>query len=400
MHIERISDPKILKLPAGFRAAGISAGIKKSGGRDMALIVSDSEAVMAGTFTTNQVCAAPVKLCKKHLEGKKGRAIIVNSGVANACTGPEGMRAAQVMAEQTAALLGVPETQIFVCSTGTIGKQLPMDVIGRGIEEIVSATTVEGVHDTVEAIMTTDTRPKHCTLHIKVDGKPVTVTGMAKGAGMIEPNMATMLSFILTDAAVDADALQACLLDAVKKSFNLVSVDGDRSTNDTVLCLANGAAGNQPLSPSHKDWEVFADAVRKVTFDLAMKIIGDGEEAQKVVRIEVKGALNEAEADIAARAVANSMLVKTSWVKDSPNWGRVMDALGYSRAKVDENLVDIDYDDFAAVRGGMASGSTVEELKKIVAGECFEIKIDLHLGNGRAEVYSCDCTEEYVRINW
>ncbi|HPA78646.1 MAG TPA: bifunctional ornithine acetyltransferase/N-acetylglutamate synthase, partial [Kiritimatiellia bacterium] len=187
---------------------------------------------------------------------------------------------------------------------------------------------------------------------------------------------------------------------AVKKSFNLVSVDGDRSTNDTVLCMAGGAAGNKPLSPAHRDWKVFSDALYRVAFDLAMKIIGDGEGARKVVRIEVKGALNDAEADIAARAVANSMLVKTSWVKDSPNWGRVMDALGYSRAKVDETLVDIDYDEHPAVRGGMASGSSVAELKKIVARECFVIKIDLHLGNGRAEVYSCDCTEEYVRINW
>jgi len=400
MHIEKTSDPKTLQLPAGFRAAGISAGIKKSGVKDMALIVSDVEAVMAGTFTTNQVCAAPVKLCRKHLEGRKGRAIIVNSGVANACTGPEGMKAAQDMAAQTASLLNVPETQVFVCSTGTIGKQLPMDVIGSGIQKIVPAVTVEGVHDAVEAIMTTDTRPKHCTLRIEVDGKPVTVMGMAKGAGMIEPGMATMLSFILTDAAVEADALQACLLAAVKKSFNLVSVDGDRSTNDTVLCMAGGAAGNKPLSPAHRDWKVFSDALYRVAFDLAMKIIGDGEGARKVVRIEVKGALNDAEADIAARAVANSMLVKTSWVKDSPNWGRVMDALGYSRAKVDETLVDIDYDEHPAVRGGMASGSSVAELKKIVARECFVIKIDLHLGNGRAEVYSCDCTEEYVRINW
>ncbi|MGD9873925.1 MAG: bifunctional glutamate N-acetyltransferase/amino-acid acetyltransferase ArgJ [Kiritimatiellia bacterium] len=400
MHIEKISKPETLELPKNFRAAGISAGIKKAGVKDMALIVSDAGAVMAGTFTTNQVCAAPVKLCKKHLEGGKGRAIIVNSGVANACTGPEGMKAAQDMAAQTARLLGVPETQIFVCSTGIIGKQLPMDVIGRGIEKVVPAAKAEGVHQAVEAIMTTDTRPKHCTLHIKVDGKPVTVMGMAKGAGMIEPNMATMLAFILTDAAVDAEALQVCLLDAVKKSFNLVSVDGDRSTNDTVLCMANGAAGNQPLSPAHKDWEAFSDALHGVAFDLAMKIIGDGEGARKVVKIEVRGALNDAEADIAARAVANSMLVKTSWVKNSPNWGRVMDALGYSRAKVDENLVDIDYDDLPAVRGGMSSGSSPDELKRIVGSECFAIKIDLHLGNGRAEVYSCDCTEEYVQINW
>lgn len=400
MHIEKISKPETLKLPEGFRAAGICAGIKKDGVKDMAFIVSDADAVMAGTFTTNQVSAAPVKLCKKHLEGRRGRAIIVNSGVANACTGPEGMKAAQDMAAQTARLLGVPETQVFVCSTGTIGKQLPVEIIKEGIGKIVPAATPEGVHQAVEAIMTTDTRPKHCTLHIRVDGKPVTVMGMAKGAGMIEPNMATMLAFILTDAAVNADALQSCLLDAVKKSFNLVSVDGDRSTNDTVLCMANGAAGNRPLSPAHEDWRAFSDALHKAAFDLAMKIIGDGEGARKVVRIEVRGAQNDAEADIAARAVANSMLVKTSWVRDSPNWGRVMDALGYSRAKVNENLVDIDYDDFPAVRGGVSAGGPVEDLKRIVGGECFEIKIDLHLGNGKAEVYSCDCTEEYVRINW
>jgi glutamate N-acetyltransferase/amino-acid N-acetyltransferase len=232
-----------------------------------------------------------------------------------------------------------------------------------------------------------------------VDGKPVTVTGMCKGAGMIEPNMATMLCYLLTDAVVDSDALQSCLTDAVKKSFNRITVDGDRSTNDTVLLMANGEAGNKPLKKSHPDWDAFCEAVNTITMNLALKIVEDGEGASKVVTIRVKGARNEAEADIAARSVANSLLVKTSWVGDYPNWGRIMDALGYSEAKVDEGRVEIRYDDMPAAKDGVAAGTSLEDLKRVQRQKAFTIDIDLHLGAGEAVVYTCNCTEEYVRIN-
>lgn len=387
-----------ITLPKGFKAAGIAAGLKKKNRKDMAMIYSETAAVMAGTFTTNQVKAATVKLCRKRIKGA-GRAIVINSGNANACTGAQGILDAERMAQVAAECLGVNERAVFVCSTGRIGVRLPMDIIEAGIRKAAPQLARDGGGAAAEAIMTTDTRIKHCTARFQVDGKPVTVAAMAKGAGMIEPNMATMLAFVMTDATADADALQSCLSDAVADSFNRITVDGDRSTNDTVLFMANGAAGNKPLRPSHPDWKKFAEAVRAVTTNLALKMVQDGEGATKVVTIKVKGARNDADADIAARSVANSLLVKTSWVGDYPNWGRIMDALGYSRAKVDEERVDISYDDLPAARGGLFAGTPIDDLKRIQRQKAFTIEINLNLGAGEAVVYSCDCTEEYVRIN-
>ncbi len=388
-------------LPKGFRATGVVAGLKKSGRKDMALICSDRDAVMAGTFTTNQVKAATVKLCSARIrQFRRGRAIVVNSGIANACTGIVGYRNAERMAQIAARCLGLQSRDVYVCSTGRIGVQLPMHIIEPGIASAAAALSPRGGLAAAHAIMTTDTQPKYGTVRLTVGGRRVVVSGIAKGAGMIEPKMATMLAFLMTDAAVAPAALQSALSASVETSFNRITVDGDRSTNDTVLFMANGAAGNAPaLSSKHPDWPAFVSAVQALTFRLAMKMVRDGEGASKFVTVRVRGARSSREADIAARAVANSLLVKTSWAGDYPNWGRIMDALGYSAAIVDETRVDISYDGVPAARRGVSAGTDIERLKSIVRQKEFTVDIHLHLGRGEAVVYTCNCTEEYVRIN-
>ena len=386
-------------LPQGFCAAGIAAGLKRNGKRDMMLVVSDRSAACAGVFTTNQVKAAPVKLDQDVVKRKSARALVVNSGNANACTGAKGMRDAKTMASLTAKLLKVKPETVLVCSTGAIGKPMPMNTVKAGITKLPPALSPAGGNDAAEAIMTTDTRKKTVTVKLAIDGKPVVLTGFAKGAGMIEPNMATMLGFFFTDAAVEPKALQHALKQAVDASFNRISVDGDMSTNDTCLLLANGAAGNRPLNPKHPDWTKFTSVLQVMALDLALRIARDGEGASKLITVTVKGARTDAEADAAARSVANSMLVKTCWNGDYPNWGRLMDALGYSPAKVDETKVDIFYDKLAAVRKGVATKTSVQALSKVQQQERFSITMDLHLGKGAATVYTCDCSEEYVKIN-
>ena len=400
MNKPKMAMRETMRLPPGFRAAGVAAGLKRSGRKDLALLVSDLPAAIAGVFTTNQVQAATVKLDRRRLAGGVGRAIVVNSGNANACNGPAGLRDADRMTALTADLLSLSKLQVFVCSTGRIGLPMPMDLIEPGIRQAVAALSPRGGRDAAAAIMTTDTRIKHATVTLPVDGRTVTLAGCAKGSGMIEPKMATMLAFLLTDARVDRPALQACLAAAAADSFNRISVDGDRSTNDTVLFLANGAAANTTLQPGHPDWPAFGDAVRQLTLNLAVKMARDGEGATKLVTVRVRGARTDAEADLAARAVANSLLVKTSWVGDYPNWGRIMDAVGYSAAKVVEERVDIDYDDLPAVRGGVRAGTPLARLKRIQRRKAFTLNINLNLGPGAAVVYTCDCTEEYVRINY
>ncbi|MEN7972207.1 MAG: bifunctional glutamate N-acetyltransferase/amino-acid acetyltransferase ArgJ [Verrucomicrobiota bacterium] len=388
-----------IHLPKGFKCAGISAGIKAGGVKDMALIFSKGPAASAGVFTTNQVCAAPVKVCREHLKHGAARAIVMNSGIANACTGSEGMVAARDMAAEASRLIGCDSREIFVCSTGKIGPQLPLDKIVAGIGTLIDAAAEEKVQETAEAMMTTDTRPKVSVAELQIAGKAVKIVGFAKGAGMIEPNMATMLSYITTDAAVGQPALQAALKKAVDSSFNRISIDGDQSTNDTVLALASGAAGNEALSENSADWNAFSAALEKVCFELAMMIVHDGEGADKFVTVSVKGAASDVDADLAARAVANSMLNKTAWAGTHPDWGRIMDSIGYSRAKVMEEQVDIFYDNTQAVAGGCRSGVSQEELIKVVSQTEFAININLHIGEGVATVYTCNCTEEYVRIN-
>jgi glutamate N-acetyltransferase/amino-acid N-acetyltransferase len=386
-------------MPKGFKCAGIAAGIKSGGVRDMALILSDEPAAVAGVFTTNQVCAAPVKVCREHLKHGVAHAIVMNSGIANACTGSEGMVAARDMAAETARIIGCEPQEIMVCSTGRIGPQLPLDKIVAGIETLFDAALVEHVHETAEAMMTTDTRPKVAVAEIQLEGRTVKIVGFAKGAGMIEPNMATMLSFITTDAAVEPHALQAALARAVDSSFNRISIDGDQSTNDTVLALANGAAGTKPLNEDSKEWTAFYHALENICHELAMMIVHDGEGADKFVTVCVTGAASDEDANLAARSVANSLLNKTAWAGEYPNWGRVMDSIGYSKARVDENRVSIHYDDQPAVAKGMRTDLPQENLISVVSQTDFAINIGLHLGEGQATVYTCNCTEEYVRIN-
>ena len=387
-------------LPRGYCAAGIVAGLKASGKPDMAMIFSETEAAVAGTFTTNQVKAATVRLdAERVAEVGVAHGVVVNSGQANACTGKAGMADARKMAAHAAAQFGVAEETFLVCSTGRIGVPLRMDLILPGIEKLAGALAEKGGEAAARGIMTTDLVPKRYTTTFVADGRTCRLTGIAKGSGMIQPNMATMLAFMLTDAAVDRRAMGKALKAAVDGSFNRISVDADQSTNDTALLLANGRAGNAALKPGHRDWDGFVAALEGVAFRLAMAMVRDGEGAQKLVTVRVKGARSGADAEAAARAVANSFLVKTSWVGTYPNWGRVMDALGYSAAKVDETKVEIYYDKLLAARNGLKAGASIEQLSKVAAKKEFTLTIDLHLGKGEATVYSCDCTEEYVKIN-
>lgn len=397
---KKIEIKAVATLPQQFRAAGISAGIKKSGAPDMTLIVSDvADTAAAGTFTKNQFKAAPVKSCMKRIKSGKGRAIVVNSGNANACTGKEGDANAEAMAKLTAKAVGVPASQVYVSSTGHIGTQLPMQKISDGISQLSKKLSAKGGRQASLGIITTDNAPKVATIRLRVDNKPVVLTVLCKGAGMIEPNMATMLCYILTDAKVNRKALATLLKDAVANSFNRISVDGDMSTNDTVLMLANGAAGNNELKPGHRNWKAFASALFVLCEKMAYKIVRDGEGATKVIKVDVVGAKTNADAEKVARAVANSLLVKTSWYNDYPGFGRIMDAIGYSAAKVVENKVAIAYDGKVLVENGLQTNIKIETVKKIQRKELFTIQIDLNVGKGTSYVYGCDCAHAYIDIN-
>lgn len=385
----------------GYSASGVLARVKPTRTRpDIAMLVSSQTAAIAGVFTTNKIQGAHVTFCKQQLRGRKARALAINAGCANACVGPQGFKDARRMAAVVAEALGVSPKEVFVCSTGTIGIPLPMDRVESGLRQAARELSPNGGPAAANAIMTTDTHDKQCAVELIVDGKPVRIGGMAKGAGMIEPNMATMLSFITTDAAVDAGALQRCLADAVRQSYNRVSVDGDQSCNDTVLLLANGVAENRPLNERHRDWTSFVAAVNTVTLDLALQIARDGEGATRFVTVVVNHAASAGDARKASRAIANSLLVKTAWCGGDPNWGRIIDAVGYSGAQVRESRVDITYDDACAVKGGrLAPGFSLKDLETVVGRKEFTVTVDLHLGKASETVYTCDCSEEYVKIN-
>lgn len=384
--------------PQGYLAAGVHAGIKTAK-KDLALLVSDPVAQVAATFTTNALAAAPVRLCREKLSGGKARAIVINSGNANACTGDQGMADAQAMVQATADAVGADPDEVFVCSTGLIGAALPMDKIRSGITSAAAALSPDGGAEAAQAIMTTDKGPKHASTTLEFDGRTVTVGGMAKGAGMIEPNMATMLAFLTTDAAVDGDALQACLSQAVEQTFNRISVDGSQSTNDSVFLLANGAAGNTPLGEQHPSWSAFVDAVTAVARDLAWKIVKDGEGATKFVTINVTGAATDNQAQAVARCIGNSILVKTSWCGGDPNWGRLVDAIGYSGAEVREESLTLKYDDEVVIQDGKTDYDRLKLWEAVLAREEFCVNIELGIGSGTYTMYTCDCTEAYVRFN-
>jgi len=383
--------------PSGFRAAGVHAGLKTSG-PDLALIVSDHPATAAGVFTSNRVQAAPVALCRDRLRSRTARAIVANSGCANACTGAQGAADAEQTAKRTAAALGIEERLVLVCSTGTIGTALPMEKIEAGIAEAVGALSTGGGPAAARAILTTDTVEKQTAVKFRMDGVPVIIGGMAKGAGMIAPDLATLLAFLTTDAAVEPAALQEALADAVAGSFNRITVDGDQSTNDTVLLLANGAAGN-PAPARGSAWKTFCGALNQVTRDLAMAMVRDGEGATRFVTVTVRGARSDRDARRACRAICDSLLVKTSWFGGDPNWGRVVAAVGYSGAEMAPDRVDVWYDDVQAVRNGRGAGTDLSRLEEVLRRKAFAVAVDLHLGSGEDTAYTCDCSAEYVRIN-
>jgi glutamate N-acetyltransferase/amino-acid N-acetyltransferase len=410
--------------PKGFLAAGVFCDIKRLGTgkgsnkgnkRDLALIVSEAPAAVAGTFTTNQVCAAPVKVCVERVKRGVARAVVVNSGNANACTGEQGMRDARQMADIAAEALGLNSKEIFVGSTGRIGVMLPMDSVKKGIlaASKILAASVENAAHAVEAIMTSDTNPKEIAIEFPLAGKKVRIGGICKGAGMIQPGMsptgarpalhATMLCFVTTDAAIDAKTLQKCVNVAVANSFNRITVDGDMSTNDTVLVMANGLAGNAKLSS--KDLATFQAALNHVCLELAQKIVLDGEGVSRFVTVRVNGARSFADADAASRAVANSSLVKTSWFGGDPNWGRILDALGYSPAKVVEEKIDVGYSlpgdkkILFSLRKGRPTDVAFADLCKITLKPAFDLHINLNLGKSSALMYAADLTEEYVDFN-
>ena len=393
----------------GFRVSGIHCDVrdKKDNRLDLALIVSDKACTAAGVFTRNRVAAAPVRLNRKVLsKGGPFTAIVANSGNANACTGPEGMTDAADMQVEVAARLGCLPDAVFVCSTGRIGKRLPMTRIKTGIGEAAARldSTGEAGWQAADAILTSDTRRKVCSVEFSTPAGVVHISGMAKGAGMIEPNMATMLAFLCTDAEIEGEDLQGALAEATGTSFNAVTVDGDESTNDTVLLLANGASEVR-LHPGMEEWSSFQAALLAVCEDLARKIVGDGEKITKVVEITVQGAASTEDANLAARAVANSLLVKSSWYGNDPNWGRVMDALGYSGAELSEDSTCLWYADYsdgepvAAFLNGRTFPENLEAWRGIVAGSKFRIIADLGHGEASCRVWSTDLTEGYVNFN-
>ena len=386
-------------LPAGFRAAGMACGIKAGGNLDLGLIVSDFPAVCWATFTTNRIKASPVRLSMRHLKGGELRAVIVNSGNANACNGRQGDRDARLMVQAVANASGLKERQVFVCSTGIIGVPLPVEKIQVSAPAVVKLLRPSGLRDFSRAILTSDKRNKVVSAKIKIGGKEVTITGAAKGAGMIAPNMATMLAFITTDAAVSAAEIKAATHSAVAESFNCISIDGDMSTNDTVLVMANGAAGNPSIRPGSADSRLFRKALAKVMLELAWKLVRDGEGVTKFVTIEVKGAASHDDARRVAEAVANSSLVKCSWNGSDPNWGRVIDAVGYSGARVQESKVDIFFGGLAGAKGGQAARTPITRLKAAVAKKEFTVTINLNMGRGNHRVFTSDLSEGYVAYN-
>jgi glutamate N-acetyltransferase / amino-acid N-acetyltransferase len=416
--------------PRGFKAAAVFCDIKRLGtgkgsekGRkdDLALIVSDAPAAVAGMFTTNQVCAAPVKVSARNAAGKFAQAIVVNSGNANACTGAQGMADAEAMTQLTARELGIPAHQVLVCSTGRIGVPMPMANVKRGILEATNrlSSTPSSARKAAEAIMTSDTRRKEIAVEFKLGDANVRIGGICKGAGMIQPGMsrtgkppaaglhATMLAFLTTDAAVPTDYLKDALERAVAQSFNRITVDGDMSTNDTVLILANTRAGNRWLSERspRADRDIFQRALNFVTLELAKMIVRDGEGVTRFVTVRVHGAKTPAGAEAVARAVGNSTLVKTSWFGGDPNWGRILCAMGYSTATVDETKVDVGYSQPGkkkitfAVRRGQPTRVGMQTLGAIVGEPEFDLHIFLNNGRHNCVLYTSDLTEEYVEFN-
>ena len=385
-------------VPKGFRFSTVEASIKYPNRNDLALIYSEVEANIAGTFTTNKVKAAPVRLDMKKIRSGRGQAIVINSGNANACTGKKGLQDATEMASLVASGLHIKPYLVYVCSTGVIGVPMPMERVRLKIPELINNLGRSTIEDVAKAIMTTDTFPKSVVKTVKIGDKRGIIVGVCKGAGMIWPNMATMLCFLMTDIAVEQKTLDKTLKDAVQQSFNRITVDGDRSTNDTVLIMANGVLRNPLITEKSESYASFKKALHEVTHELSRFIVKDGEGSTKLIEIEVKGAKSEANAEKAAFAVANSNLVKTAIYGNDPNWGRIMAALGYSDVTINEEKVDIYFGKVKIVSKGIGTGRD-EEAAKILREKEVKIIINLNLGRSSAKVLTCDLTEEYIKAN-
>ena len=382
----------------GFQAAGVAAGLKKNGARDLGLILSQRSAVAAGVFTRNRVQAAPVMLDRERIKSGKCQAVVVNSGNANCCTGESGMQNARETARLAASALGISEELVLVASTGVIGQPLPMDIIRNAIPALVQSLETDGFLTLAETIMTTDTVPKVISRKGMLGNSTFTVTGVAKGAGMIAPNMATLLCFVCTDIEATADQLQACLLESVQQSFNRITVDGDTSTNDTALILANGYSG--AIVRTDEDLAVFQKTLTGILVDLAKMLVRDGEGATKLVEIRVQGALTEPDAYQIAYTVANSSLVKTAVFGEDANWGRILAAAGRAGVDFDPDRTDIYFDDVLMFTQGSGRGDAAEDaVSKILKLPEFIIIIDLHDGLFQSSVWTCDFSVDYVRIN-
>lgn len=394
--------------PKGFQATGLHVGIKGSNTekKDMAMIYSEAPCVAAGTFTTNQVKAAPVKWDMSIVENSDAvHAVVCNSGVANACTGAEGMQYCEDMAEATANALNIEKNQVLVASTGVIGMQLPMEKITKGIEMLAPELRedVNGGHDAALAIMTTDTIPKEIAYEIEIGGKTCTIGGMCKGSGMIHPNMCTMLGFIMTDINISKELLTEALKEDIKDTFNMVSVDGDTSTNDTVLLLANGLAGNEQITEKNEDYDKFVEALHEINVFLSKKIAGDGEGATALFEVKVVNTETKEQAVTLAKSVVTSSLTKAAIYGHDANWGRILCALGYSQARFNPDIVDIYFESKAGklkiVENGMATDYSEEKATEILSEEEVTAICDMKMGECSATAWGCDLTHEYVSIN-
>lgn len=390
----------------GFEAAAVAAGIKYQGRTDMAMVYSKVPCVVAGTFTTNVVKAAPVKWDQKVVkESTYAQAVIVNSGIANACTGAEGMQYCEETAKETSKVLGIPAESVLVCSTGVIGKQLPMDRIKVGVGKLaeVKSDSIEAGTDAAKAIMTTDTCKKEIAVQIEIGGKTVTIGGMAKGSGMIHPNMCTMLGFVTTDAAITKEALQKALSEDVQDTFNMISVDGDTSTNDTLLVLANGLAENPVITEETEDYQTFYEALHEVNEYLAKQLAGDGEGATALLEVQVIGASTKEQAVLLSKSIACSNLTKAAIAGHDANWGRILCAMGYSGAQFDPENVDLCFESKAGslqiVKGGLATDYSEEKATEILSEPHVIVIADIKMGEKKATAWGCDLTHGYIDIN-
>lgn len=383
---------------SGFKASGLAAGIKKKGEKDLGLMVSRVPATVAGVFTKNQVKAAPVILDRRRIKTGVCQAIIVNSGNANCCTGEQGIRDAETMARVAGSELGISEDLVLVASTGVIGEPLPIEKINAAIPPLVNSLQSEGIPNLARAIMTTDTVPKMVSAQGVVDGKTFTVTGVAKGAGMIRPDMATMLCFVCTDVKISSEILKEILVNAVNRSFNRITIDGDTSTNDTVVVMANGLSGAVIQSSAQK--EIFQKISDEIFLDLAKQLVRDGEGVTKLVEIVVRNAVSDSDARKIADTVAHSPLVKTAFFGEDANWGRIAGAVGRAGVQLDPDKIDVYFDNVQMVKAGMGQGKTVEaDATRVLKRPEFTVTIDLNSGSGSGSILTCDFSVDYVRIN-